>query len=854
MSKNFKSIATEPENIKNRSPFPTLSQFKLSFSCPFNFQNKKISCNFRRTLPLNHNNSKMKLQKNISLISYICKILSIKDDYSMFPYFIIYKVIGEFLQKLSRKSCTFRVYLERNDKNLSYTKSDVSTEHCIFVNSKVWKYYCNSEDDSWIQVEIRSQSENDNRGRFRSSPLIYQLIPVDDLHPISACFTTAKGYNELYHTLPSRHLYVSFRKCDFIPQPMKNASIAIISYHELSNSDADFIIGRYFETPRFLHNHQAYEIELEQDLLGSWYYAEYFMSFSKLKKLIFCVTHLENKNGKTESAGIVMKNLTTLHQVPSDHRRIPRKVYQSIDFPLGLKSYVGQLVASIEPFLNKSYVEDYTTQPIFLVEGSRGSGQEVIVAATAERLGFSINYVDCVELMTSLAAQTESKLSNIMLKSTSHHSLIICFENFEVFGASERNNQADLRLIMAFETMLDQFFAKNKSSIIVACSNNLITQWKLRSLFLETVTIKGLSKAERLQTLIWLFEKKENLGYDRSDTLEFLHQAVEKTNGLNFGDLQTLVDNFLIDHMKKEGSSQDVIPFALDAFEKESDELFKSCKENTLSIPKVEWSEIGGLADLKTEIQNSIKLPIKHKHLMGKYMKRSGILLHGPPGTGKTLIAKAVATEHQINFLSVQGPELLNMYVGQSEENVRAVFANAKANSPCVVFLDELDSLAPNRGNSADSGGVMDRVVSQLLAELDAILADPNCQIFILGATNRPDLIDPALLRPGRFDKLLYVGAFTKQEEKIAVLETVTAPFQLGKEVALAELSKTLKAEITGAEVYALCSNAWLSAVRKTVTKTKDAKAKLNLTKEGVSVETSDFQEAMKALGLGKKV
>lgn len=193
------------------------------------------------------------------------------------------------------------------------------------------------------------------------------------------------------------------------------------------------------------------------------------------------------------------------------------------------------------------------------------------------------------------------------------------------------------------------------------------------------------------------------------------------------------------------------------------------------------------------------------------------------------------------------------MYVGQSEENVRAVFANAKANSPCVVFLDELDSLAPNRGNSADSGGVMDRVVSQLLAELDAILADSDCQIFILGATNRPDLIDPALLRPGRFDKLLYVGAFTKLDEKIAVLETVTTSFQLGKKVNLEELAKCMKAEITGAEVYALCSNAWLSAVRKTVGNKKDPKVRENLSKKEVCVDSSDFHEAFKLLGLGKK-
>lgn len=671
---------------------------------------------------------------------------------------------------------------------------------------------------------------------------------MDGLCPVSTCFTTPKGYNELYHSAPSQHIFLKIRKSPQTPQTIKNASIAIISYHELSNSDADFIIGKYFETPRFVHSQETYEIELEDKLLGSWYYAEYFMTFSKVKRLVFIVTHLENKHGKSESCGILIKNVTTLHQVPNDNFRIPRKVYQSMNFPLGLKSYIGQLVASIEPFLNKNYLKDFSTQPIFLVEGNRGAAQDIIIAATAERLGFSIKYVDCVDLMTSLAAQTESKLSNIILKSTSHHALIICFENFEVFASCDRNNQADLRIISAFETMLDHFFTKNKSSVVIAASNNLITQWKLKSLFLETITITSFTKFERLQMIIWLFEQKKNMGIDSSVTLTFLQKAVEKTTGLNYGDLKVLVDNFLIDHKKNNNTC-----FNFDAFEKEADELFKSCKENALSIPKVEWNEIGGLQDLKTDIQNSIKLPMKHKHLMGKYMKRSGILLHGPPGTGKTLIAKAVATQHQINFLSVQGPELLNMYVGQSEENVRAVFANAKANSPCVIFLDELDSLAPNRGNSADSGGVMDRVVSQLLAELDTILADTDCQIFILGATNRPDLIDPALLRPGRFDKLLYVGAFTKLDEKIAVLQTVTSSFQLGKTASLRELAKCIKTEITGAEAYALCSNAWLSAVRKTVNTKKDQKLRDNLTNNDIVVEMNDFQEALKGLGLAKK-
>lgn len=170
------------------------------------------------------------------------------------------------------------------------------------------------------------------------------------------------------------------------------------------------------------------------------------------------------------------------------------------------------------------------------------------------------------------------------------------------------------------------------------------------------------------------------------------------------------------------------------------------------SIPKVSWDDVGGLVHAKTDILDTIQLPLDHPELFaGGLKKRSGILLYGPPGTGKTLLAKAVATSCSLNFFSVKGPELLNMYIGESEANVRRVFQRARDAKPCVIFFDELDSVAPKRGNTGDSGGVMDRIVSQLLAELDGMAGgEGTSDVFVIGATNRPDLLDPALLRPGR--------------------------------------------------------------------------------------------------------
>lgn len=212
-----------------------------------------------------------------------------------------------------------------------------------------------------------------------------------------------------------------------------------------------------------------------------------------------------------------------------------------------------------------------------------------------------------------------------------------------------------------------------------------------------------------------------------------------------------------------------------------------------------------------------VELPLKHPGLFaGGLRRRSGVLLYGPPGTGKTLLAKAVATECSVNFLSVKGPELINMYVGESERLVREVFEKAHRARPCVIFFDELDSLAPARGRGSDSGGVMDRVVSQLLAEIDSAQGGSGTDdIFIIGATNRPDLLDPALLRPGRLDKLLYIGIASDPLDRMKVLTALTRRFDFHDSVDLLEIAKRCPGRLTGADMYGLCSGAWMSAMKR---------------------------------------
>ncbi|GAV52864.1 hypothetical protein ZYGR_0AI01460 [Zygosaccharomyces rouxii] len=283
-------------------------------------------------------------------------------------------------------------------------------------------------------------------------------------------------------------------------------------------------------------------------------------------------------------------------------------------------------------------------------------------------------------------------------------------------------------------------------------------------------------------------------------------------------------------------------------------------------IPNVTWKDISGVDMVKGEILDTIDMPLKHPQLFASGMKkRSGVLFYGPPGTGKTLMAKAIATNFSLNFFSVKGPELLNMYIGESEANVRRVFQKARDAKPCAIFFDELDSIAPKRGNQGDSGGVMDRIVSQLLAELDGMGAGGE-GVFVIGATNRPDLLDEALLRPGRFDKLLYLGISDTNEKQFNILTALTRKFTLASDVDLAHLAEKCPFNYTGADFYALCSDAMLNAMTRTASEV-DEKVRIYNKTHGeevsvrywfdriakpedtnVSVRMSDFLQAQKDL------
>merc|ERR1711931_455520 len=183
-------------------------------------------------------------------------------------------------------------------------------------------------------------------------------------------------------------------------------------------------------------------------------------------------------------------------------------------------------------------------------------------------------------------------------------------------------------------------------------------------------------------------------------------------------------------------------------------------RETIVEVPTVTWNDIGGLENVKRELQELVQYPVEHPEKFLKFgmMPSRCVLFYGPPGCGKTLLAKAIANECQANFISIKGPELLTMWFGESEANVRDVFDKARQAAPCVLFFDELDSIAKSRGsgaNGGDAGGASDRVINQLLTEMDGMGSKKN--VFIIGATNRPDILDGAIMRPGRLDQLIYI-------------------------------------------------------------------------------------------------
>ena len=265
-------------------------------------------------------------------------------------------------------------------------------------------------------------------------------------------------------------------------------------------------------------------------------------------------------------------------------------------------------------------------------------------------------------------------------------------------------------------------------------------------------------------------------------------------------------------------------------------------REVFIENPDVKWDEVGGLEDVKRELQEAVEWPMKYPALydkLGHNMPR-GILLHGPSGTGKTLLAKAVATQSEANFVSVRGPELLSKWVGESERGIREIFKRARQSAPCVVFFDEIDSIAPIRGAGGETA-VTERVVSQLLTELDGM--ENMHGVVVLAATNRADMIDPALLRPGRFDKIIQVPNPDKDSRK-RILEINAEKIPMGDDVDMEKIAEITDG-MSGADTSSIANTAVSLVIHEFLDKHPDVK---DVEKSSIEAKVTmkHFEEAVK--------
>ena len=277
-------------------------------------------------------------------------------------------------------------------------------------------------------------------------------------------------------------------------------------------------------------------------------------------------------------------------------------------------------------------------------------------------------------------------------------------------------------------------------------------------------------------------------------------------------------------------------------------------RETVVEVPNISWADIGGLENVKKELQELVQYPVEHPEKFLKFgMQPSrGVLFYGPPGCGKTLLAKAIANECQANFISIKGPELLTMWFGESEANVRDIFDKARSAAPCVLFFDELDSIAKSRGGSVgDAGGAADRVINQILTEMDGMGSKKN--VFIIGATNRPDIIDPAILRPGRLDQLIYIP-LPDDGSRLSILKANLRKTPVGKNVELTFLAKMTKG-FSGADLTEICQRACKLAIRENIE--NEIRKEKEREKSGGAMDVDDeddlaevdkrhFEEAMK--------
>ncbi|XP_026216267.1 peroxisome assembly factor 2 isoform X2 [Anabas testudineus] len=579
----------------------------------------------------------------------------------------------------------------------------------------------------------------------------------------------------------------------------------------------DNLLSEHFSTPRLVSQGDILSVPAENhpDLLENNY-----DGIHRSPMLFFKVQKVCSSAEEEEGPHLADRQHTSLYLGMSTNSPVPccsvdgASLWSSLS-PPGLNKTVDLISSIILPHLHHSSLCACT----ILLHGAAGSGKMTAVGAASRRLNLHLLKVDCVSVCADTPAASEVKLTSVFQRAEALQPCILLLRNLQLLLRPKGTTEEDGRV----QAVLCQLLHSVPTSVVVVatvCRPRELSAGVMAA-FIHQLALESPTEEQRCTMLVSL---SRHLPLGRDVNLERLAKL---TAGFVLGDLQALLVEAgraacrRLIHTCGDRKEEDLCSSGVTILNQDFTSALETLQDaqskaiGAPKIPNVRWEDVGGLQQVKREILDTVQLPLQHPELLSLGLNRTGVLLYGPPGTGKTLLAKAVATECSMTFLSVKGPELINMYVGQSEENIREVFCRARSAAPCVVFFDELDSLAPSRGRSGDSGGVMDRVVSQLLAELDALHSSVG--VFVIGATNRPDLLDQSLLRPGRFDKLVYVGINEDRVSQLQVLQAILRKFQLEAAVNLQEVVDRCPAHMTGADLYALCSDAMATAIKRKI-------------------------------------
>eukprot|EP00045_Choanoeca_perplexa_P013395 m.151870 g.151870 ORF g.151870 m.151870 type:complete len:775 (-) comp16347_c0_seq8:1148-3472(-) len=448
-----------------------------------------------------------------------------------------------------------------------------------------------------------------------------------------------------------------------------------------------------------------------------------------------------------------------------------------------------------------------------LLVGPPGTGKTLIARAVAHECQAHVITVSAAEVVSKVFGETEARLKAIFAEAHAQHPAVIFIDEIDALcPARDAAQQHENRVVTVLLTLMDGIDAKASQGrvVVIAATNrpdSLDAALRRPGRFDREIDIGIPTSASRLAILNVLLRKVTHTVSDAT-----LKQVADRAHGYVGADLSAVVKEAGLVALKRQQSDtaaelsvsdQDLV-HGLQAIRP------SGMREVLVDVPHVRWTDIGGQEATKQQLIEAVDWPLSRQDAFAKLKIQPprGVLLYGPPGCSKTLMAKALATESQLNFIAIKGPELFSKYVGESERAVRTVFRRARAAAPSIIFFDEIDSLGAKRGQRM-SNNVADRVLSQLLTEMDGIVRLSN--VTILAATNRPDLVDPALLRPGRFDRRIYVGPPDADARRHILSKSLAAmPCAPGLDISALE---TACDGMSGAEVAALSREAALLAM-----------------------------------------